>query len=78
MLNKEISFSGDFKENDRWVSMEFWGLWYHLEVKKKKININKAISTSLKLSERGKMKDIIMDLPLRTSERKNRATLSDH
>ena len=46
--------------------------------KKKKININKAISTSLKLSEWGKMKDIIMDLPLRTSERKNRATLSDH
>ena len=77
MLNKETFFSGDSKENDRWVSMEFWGLWYFLEVKRM-ININKAISTSLKLSDWGKMKDTITDLPSRTSERKNRATLSDH
>lgn len=77
MLNKETFFSGDSKENHRWVSMEFWGLWYFLEVKRM-INISKAIFTSLKLSDRGKMKDTIMDLPSRTSERKNRATLSDH
>ena len=46
---------------------------------KKKMNkINKVISISLKLSEWGKMKDTSMDLPWRTRERKNRATLSNH
>lgn len=38
--------------------------------------INKVISTSLKHFEWGKMKDTIMNLPWRMSERKNRATLS--